>query len=199
MNIDLLFTQEGEAGLIASDIPLKKIAGILIDVQSGILSIEYVDMDNLEMNIPVEGEFFAPLEHNNMLHIGAYKNGHIAQAYQIPLMFLDDPYRGDSLLNAEPSSTPLSAFGAFIRKCVAGQPVHRDDLGDEEAVGCILGDAVPSSLEFAPHLARRLGMEAQPTAKPSGPMPSGPGGMGGGGSSGGTYFKPVTDDDGEDE
>ena len=195
MNIDLLFTQEGEAGLIASDIPLKKIAGVLVDVESGLLSIEYVDMDHLEMNIPVEAEFFTPLEHNQTLHIGAYKAGHIAQAYQIPLMFLDDPYRADALSKTEVSKTPLLAFGSFVKRCIAGQPVHRDDLGDEEAVGCILGDAVPSSLEFAPHLARRLGMEVQPKAQPSAPGPSAPGLGGGGSSGGGTYFQPIVEDD----
>jgi len=196
MNIDLLFTTEGEAGLLASDIPLKKIAGILIDVDSGLLSIEYVDMDHFEMNIPVEPEFFTPLEHNQFLHIGAYKAGHIAQAYQIPLMFLDDPYRAD-ILKYEVSKTPLMAFGSFVKKCITGQPVHREDLEDDEVVGCILGDAVPSSLEFAPHLARRLGMEAQPKAQPSAPGPSGPG-LGGGSSGGGSYFKPIIDKDDED-
>jgi len=198
MNIDLLFTQDGEAGLIASDIPVKKIAGVLLDTQSGLMSFEYADMDHLELNIPIDAEFFSVLDGCSMLHIGSYKNEHIAQAYQIPLMFLDDPYRGDMLGQAQDHPMPLTAFGQFIKRCIAGQPVHRDDLGDDDAMGCILGDAVPSALQFAPHLVRRLGMEAKPSAQPSGPGPSAPG-LGGGSSSGGgrSYFQPK--DDGSDE
>lgn len=199
MNIDLLFTQDGQAGLITSDIPLKKIVGALLDLETGLLCFEHADMDQFEMNIPVEPEFYGVLDHVAMLHVGAFKNDHIAQAYQIPLMFLDDPYRGEALAKAETPEMPLTAFGQFVRRCVAGQPVHRDDLGDEDHAGCVLGDAVPSALEFAPHLARRLGMEVKPAAQPSGPGPSAPGLGGGSSGGGGGYFRPVTDEDDKGE
>lgn len=185
MNIDLLITNTGEAGLIASDNFIKKITGAVLDTATGVMVLEYVDSDYLDLNIPVEADFFETLESNQQIHVGAIKNANISQAYQIPLMFLDDPYRGQQLGKARQSAQPLLAFGAFLKRCVNGQPVHRSDLGDESAMGCILGDASPASLQFAPHLARRAALEAGPrTPAPRGPGPSGPGlGSGGGGNS----------------
>jgi len=184
MNIDLLFTEDGEAGLIFNENPVKKTIGLTFDTQSGMLTAEYADMDFMEMNIPVEMDFFEALDRNQQIHVGAVKEGNISQAYQVPFMFLDDPYRTQHMGQVEQRSNPLQAFRFFIKSCVAGQPVHRDDLGDESATGCVLGDAVPSSLEFAPHLARRAQMEAGPKAMPSlnlGPSAPGLGGGGGGG------------------
>lgn len=183
MNIDLLFTSDGEAGLISSENLVKKVAGITFDPESGILTFEYVDMDFLELNIPVEEEFNATLDHTAAVHVGAVKDGNIGQAYQVPFMLLNDPYRADAMTaGGQITAQPLAAFGYFIQKAVFGQPVHRDDLGDESAMGCILGDASPASLQFAPHLARRHAMEVSPKAAPRGPAgPSGPG-LGGGGS-----------------
>ena len=184
MNIDLLFTANGEAGLISNQNLVQKAVGVVYDTQSGLLTLEYADMDFLELNIPVESEFNATLDTNATIHIGAIKDGNIAQAYQVPFMFLDDPYRGDAMVSVRQNERPLESFGYFVKSTVFGQPVHREDLGDESAMGCVLGDAVPSALQFAPHLARRHQMEVAPKSAPSGPGPSGPG-LGGGGSSGG--------------
>ena len=85
MNIDLLFTQNGEAGLISSENLVKKASGIVLDTKNGVLTLEYVDSDYLELNIPVESEFFPTLDFVGRIHVGAVKNGNIAQAYQIPL------------------------------------------------------------------------------------------------------------------
>ncbi|MGB0719423.1 MAG: hypothetical protein ACPGRX_03065 [Bdellovibrionales bacterium] len=185
MNIDLLFTQTGEAGLICSENPVKKTAGIVFDTQTGVLTAEFVDMDYLEFNIPVEADFFEALDRSPQIHIGAVKQGKISQAYQIPFMFQDDPYRMESMKQVKQPQNPLRAFEFFVKSCVTGQPVHRDDLGDETATGCVLGDAVPGALEFAPHLARRHAMEAGPKAAPALNLgPSAPG-LGLGGSGGG--------------
>jgi len=182
MDIDLLFTQGGDAGLICSENTVQKALGIVLDTGSGLLSIEYMDGDYLEMNIPVEGAYYETLDYCSLMHIGAVKNGNIAQAYQVPLMFADDPYRNQTMQPMAPAN-PLAAFGLFLKACVFGQPVHRSDLGDDDNLGCILGDASPASLQFAPHLARRHALEARPTIAPS----HGPGlGLGSsGGSSGG--------------
>ncbi|MCD8496946.1 MAG: hypothetical protein LRZ85_01980 [Alphaproteobacteria bacterium] len=161
MNIDLLFTRSGAAGLIASSNWIKKVAGVLLDTQSGIVTIEYADTDFLELNIPIEAEYFPILDFNQSIHLGAVVNGHIAQAYQVPLVFADDPYRNQTLAPHQ-DENPLSAFSYFVKSCVAGQPVHREDLGNENTMGCILGDSSPSSLEFAPHLARRHAFEMKP-------------------------------------
>ncbi len=164
MNIDLLFTREGEGGLICSGNLVQKAIGVLFDAKNGLMSIEFADGDYMELNIPVEQTFFEPLDYTQSLHIGSVKNGHIGQAYQTPLMFLDDPYRGNEMMKAASmeNAYALTAFESFIKRCITGQPVHRDDLGDEEAMGCILGDASPGALQFAPHLARRRNLEIKP-------------------------------------
>lgn len=191
MNIDLLFTREGQAGLISSENLVQKAIGAVFDTQTGIISLEFADMDYMEMNIPVESDFFETLDRCAQIHLGAIKNGHIAQAYQIPFMFLDDPYRAEAFKNMRHPENPLNAFNDFVRSCVSGQPVHRDDLGDESAMGCILGDASPASLQFAPHLARRYAMEVKPVAAPAprGPGPSAPG-LGGSTSGGIVHRSP---------
>ena len=178
MNIDLLFTEAGEAGLICSENLVSKAAGAVFDTQSGVLTLEFTDMDFLEMNIPVDEEFFGRLDYCAQLHLGAIKDGEIAQAYQIPFMFLDDPYRGEAFKDVRQQPNPLAAFHYFVKQCTAGQPVHRDDLNDD-SFGCVLGDAVPSSLQFAPHLARRHAIEMAPKAAPNAPGPAVPG-LGGG-------------------
>ena len=169
MNIDILFTDKGEAGLISNENLVKKVAGVLLDTANGTLTLEFVDMDYQELNIPIDTLFFETLDRVQQIHLGAVKDGNIAQAYQIPFMFLDDPYRGEALSRLKPVQNPLAAFGYFIKSCTKGQPVHRDDLGDETAMGCVLGDSGPSTLQFAPHLARRHQMEIAPKAAPSAP------------------------------
>jgi len=190
MNIDLLFTAKGEAGLLSSENLVKKAAGVVLDTQTGTLTIEYADMDYMDLNIPIEHDFFPLLDRCAHIHIGAIKNGAIAQAYQIPLMFQDDPYRSEHMAKIPPVTAPLLAFDRFVKSCVKGQPAHREDLGDETAMGCILGDSVPSALQFAPHLARRHGMEAAPQTGPQTLYtPQGPS-LGLGGSSGGGRIIP---------
>ncbi len=149
-----------------------------MDSNSGVLTLEFTDGDHMNLNIPVEEEFYAALDMCALMHIGAVKEGKIAQAYQVPLMFLDDPYRADAFKNVKTPDKPLAAFDHFVRKCVLGQPVHRDDAGNEDTIGCILGDAKPSALEFAPHIARRHSIEMSPNAAPNINAP----GMGLGGS-----------------
>lgn len=162
MNIDLLFTRGGEAGLITNQNLMQKALGVLLEVQSGLITIEFADMDVMELNIPVEQDYIQYLDFNQTIHLGSVIKGHIAQAYQVPLLFADDPYRNQSQ-KIEERENPLRAFEHFVKSCVAGQSVHREDLGDEDAMGCILGDASPASLEFAPHLARRHALEAKPS------------------------------------
>lgn len=197
MNIDLLITPQHQVGLLSSENLIKKAVGVLFDNETSTLSIEYVDSDHLDLNIPVESEFFGILDGNALIQLGAVKNGKIAQAYQVPLMFLNDPYRAEAFEKVEPPKQPLQSFYYFVKKCILGQPVHRDDAGDEDTAGCILGDVVPSSLEFANHLARRHGMEM---GKHAANIPNAPGmglGSSGGGGSSGTsrYYKTRDEDD----
>lgn len=161
MNIDLLVTQKGEAGLLCSKNLIAKALGAILDTDNGILSLEFEIMDQMDLNIPIEAEYFELLDATTHLHVGSVKDNKIGQAYQIPLLFLNDPYRTQMLQHTRLPEKPLSAFHYFVKNCVLGQPVHRDDMGDEETIGCILGDITPSSLEFAQHLVRRHGMELQ--------------------------------------
>ncbi len=161
MNIDLLVTEKGEAGLLCSKNLIAKALGAILDTDSGILSLEFESVDQMDLNIPIEPEFFDLLDATSHLHIGSVSNNKIGQAYQVPLLFLNDPYRTQMLQHVKAPDKPLSAFHYFVKNCVLGQPVHRDDMGDENTSGCILGDVSPSSLEFAQHLVRRHGMELQ--------------------------------------
>tara|TARA_B100001989_G_C24549255_1_gene473156 strand:- start:2650 stop:3267 length:618 start_codon:yes stop_codon:yes gene_type:complete len=204
MDIDLLFTPRGESGLLASENFVKKVVGVILDTDSGHLSLEFVDMDHLDLNIPVEEEFFERMDMSPHMQIGAVKEGNIAQAYQVPLMILNDPYRAKAFSNMKPPKRPLEAFNYFIKSCVLGQPVHRDDAGDEDSLGCILGETQPSALAFAPHLARQHMFEtANPTAAPSMPGMGLGGSSSGGGGSGGGYRGGIVQrqnpEDGEDE
>lgn len=198
MNIDLLITPQHQVGLLSSENLIKKAVGVLFDNETNTLSIEYVDSDHLDLNIPVEPEFFGILDGNALIQLGAVKNGKIAQAYQVPLMFLNDPYRAEAFEKVEPPKQPLQSFYYFVKKCVLGQPVHRDDAGDEDTAGCILGDAQPSSLEFANHLARRHGMEIGKHAANAINAPGiglGTSGSGGSSSSGVRYYQPRDEDE----
>ena len=196
MDIDLLFTREGEAGLIFSQNLAKKAIGVLFDGQTGLMNIEYADMDILEFNIPIDEQFWDVLSFSPQVQMGAVKSGNIAQAYQVPLMFLDDPYRGEKLGKVKQFAKPLAAFENFVRRCRTGQPVHRNDLDNDETLGCILGDASPAALQFAPHLARQHALEVRPSAAPSAPGMSTPG-LGGSRSTRTTYRG--SDNSGQDE
>lgn len=196
MNIDLLITPQHQVGLLSSENLIKKAVGVLFDNETNTLSIEYVDSDHLDLNIPVEPEFFGILDGNALIQLGAVKNGKIAQAYQVPLMFLNDPYRAEAFEKVQPPKQPLQSFYYFVKKCILGQPVHREDAGDEETAGCILGDAKPSALEFANHLARRHGMEVGKHAANTMNAPGmGLGSSGGGGSSGTHRYYQSRDED----
>ena len=118
MDIDLLFTRQDraglEGGLIASENLIKKAVGVLFDPQSGLMTLEFADMDHMELNIPIDPEFFAHLDQCPQIHIGAVKNGNISQAYQIPMMFMDDPYRMEALRHVVQPPNPLVAFEFFV-------------------------------------------------------------------------------------
>ncbi len=197
MNIDLLITPQHQVGLLSSENLIKKAVGVLFDNETNTLSIEYVDSDHLDLNIPVEPEFFGILDGNALIQLGAVKNGKIAQAYQVPLMFLNDPYRAEAFEKIQSPKQPLQSFYYFVKNCILGQPVHRHDAGDEDTAGCILGDAAPASLEFANHLARRHGMEVGKHAANTMNAPGMGLGSSGGGRSSRTYTPPPNEDEKE--
>jgi hypothetical protein len=198
MNIDLLITQKGEAGLLCSKNLIGKANATILDPGDGMLVIEFATMDSMELNIPIQSEFFELLDNTPFLHVGSVVDSKIGQAYQVPLMILNDPYRMRLLGHKKPPEKPLSAFHYFVQNCVLGQPVHRDDMGDEATIGGILGDVSPSSLEFAPQLTKRYSLEVQNIAAPAMNVPGL--GLGGNGSAARTvYPRGKTSSDDTDE
>lgn len=74
----------------------------------------------------------------------------------------------------------VDKFLQFMRNASGGQPLHRDDLGDEDSSkSSILGGMSSASVQLAPQLQQQRTREAAPRAAPRAAPPS-PGGMGGG-------------------
>jgi hypothetical protein len=206
MNIDLLLSQAGHIGLVSDRAFASPVAGVMFDTGTGLMSLEFSDADALDLNIPVEREFGERLEGMLDVYIGTIENGVITDSRRVPVVLLDDPFGGSNAghFPVRPARA-LNAFENFLKRCVAGQPLHRDDLGDEGSAGGVMGGMNPAVLQFSPQLARQRAMEAArhaaPTAAPSAPG-FGPKGMGGGGGSGGVrrappVRRPPAEDDGE--
>lgn len=184
MNIDLLWTDQKEPGLVSDGDFGHPVAGVMYDMESGQLTLEFGDADPLELNIPAASDAAESLSHTRQIQIGVIGRGMISENRQVPLMLLNDPFGGGNAGRfASPPRQSVTAFESFMKRCVSGQPVHRDDLGDDRHAGSVLGGVNPAVLQFAPHLARQKTMEASPHLAPQGPAAPGmaPGGGGGGG------------------
>lgn len=182
MNIDLLLTDQGEPGLVSDTGFDHPVAGVMYDAESGQITLEFGEAEPLELNIPIGSETGDGLRHIIEIQVGIIERGMIADNRQVPLVLLNDPFGGGNAgrFAVRPRNS-VSSFESFMRRCTSGQPVHRDDLGDERHAGSILGSVSPAVLQFAPHLARQKTLEASPHLAPAPPAPGmGPGGAGGG-------------------
>ncbi len=179
MNIDLLITKAGDIGLVGDRKLSGTVAGVFYDAETRQVSLEYTDMAMMELNIPVEDDISQRLESVFFVQIGVITNGTIQENRNVPLYLLND----QSYEQARPSRPPQSvtAFEKFLKSCIAGQPVHREDLGAENDTASIMSGINRAVLQFAPHLARQKTLEAQNTLDMSGPSAPSMGGMGGGG------------------
>ena len=194
MNIDLLMTVHNQPGLVC-DAPLDgSVAGIIFDAATTQLTLELTSLETLETNIPIEDKFAQTLFYTDTLQFGLIYDGQVQDSRQVPLMVVNDPHFAHDYSRAPAqASNSVLQFEHFMKTAVTGQPVHRDDLGDENALDGVMGGLSGAMVEFAPHLSRQKTMEAAPKAAPrmAGPGPSGMGGGGGGG-----YVPPKrTDDD----
>lgn len=189
MNIDLLFTEQGEAGLVADATFPAAVAGVMYDTLTGMISLEFADAESFDMNIPVEQEIAGRFLSNIYdIHVGIITRGVIADSRQVPIVLLGDPFGGGNAGHfAVRPRRSVTAFESFMKRCSAGQPVHRDDLGDEASASSVLGGITAAVLQFAPHLARQRQMEIAPTPTPA---PSHAPGMGLGGGGGGVRRPP---------
>jgi hypothetical protein len=187
VNIDLLQSKEGQMAIVGDRSFDSPVAGVMFDMQTGLMSLEFADDEPLDMNIPVEHDFGAHFDLMLDIYVGSIENGAITDARRVPVMLMNDPFGGGNTGRfAVKPGRALGAFEAFLKKCVAGQPLHRDDLGDEGSAGGVMGGINPAVLQFSPQLARQRAIEAAhraaPVAAPSAPG-FGPKGMGGGGNS----------------
>lgn len=190
MDIDLFLSPHAECGLLCNEGLSNLPAGVIFDAETNELTIEFVEDDPLHLNIPIEESLQEQILMAHKLYIAVLEDGMIAETIDVPLLYLNDPYGGD--FNAHnkmrmPTRT-LKAFEQFMKRCTFAQPVHRDDLNNEDTSRSILRGANPKQLEFQPQLTRQHMLEMGPQG-PSGPAiqagprpmgPRGPGGMGGG-------------------
>lgn len=182
VNIDLLLTERGEPGLLCDAHFPSVVAGVMFDAEARQVTIEFSDMDSKDLNIPVEEEYLQSLLYADSFHVGTIIDGVICSSRQVPVLFLNDPY-GAKLEAPPKASESVLLFENFLKRCVSGQPLHREDLGNEATMNSVMSGTNTAVLQFAPQLARQRSMEAAPKAPtPQGPAgPSGPGGMGGSG------------------
>lgn len=87
-------------------------------------------------------------------------------------------------------------FLKFMKEVQGGQPLHREDLGDEDsAERSVLGGMSTATIQLAPQLQQQLTRDIAPKAAPKAAPPSMGMGMGGGGGgmvrgSGGSSMPP---------
>jgi len=180
MNIDLLLTQRGESGFLCDEGFFNPVAGVMFDAESCQITLEFADMDSMDLNIPVDHDFVERLLYARSMQLGAIVDGQITSSRQIPIVLINDPHGGPLAMPARGSNSVIG-FERFLKACVAGQPVHRENLGDEATADSVMGGINTSVLQYAPQLARQRAMEAAPKVSLDlGPQMSGPGGMGGG-------------------
>ena len=168
MKIDLLMTADNRLGILSDAFFENDIAAAMFEADSGNVWLEYTDMaGTFEMNIPVAGEYVEPF--------------HLAGQFDISLE-LGVFAEGMPRLQQHQSRSVLR-FEHFMKSVISGQPLHRDDLGDEDSASGIAADVSPAALELAPQLQRQRQLEAAPKATPQA-GPKAPG-LGAGGNSGG--------------
>lgn len=186
MNIDLLLTTKREAGLIADKPFASPVAGVMYDSQTGLITLEFADADALDLNIAIEHEIAQSLSYTHEIHVAVIERGQITDSRQVPLILLNDPF-GTGHFAVKPRRSVL-ALDNFMKRATSGQPVHREDLGNESAAGTVMGGVSGAVLQFAPQLARQRTMEAAPRAP--GPAPHLAPGLGPKGNSGGARMPP---------
>lgn len=181
MNIDLLLTDRNDAGLVSDQEFESPVAGVMFDAELRQITLEHANMDTVELNIPVEDDIANALLWATSVQVGVIMHGQIQDNRQVPLLLLNDmdgmPGRD---MPMRPSNSVM-AFEHFLKSCVAGQPLHRDDLGNEDVSGSVVGGINRAVLQFAPHLARQRTLEASHDLNMGGPAAPGMGLGGGGG------------------
>lgn len=193
MDIDLFISPYGECGLLCNQEFDNLPAGVIFDAETLELTVEFLEEAPFHLNITTEEELRERILLAKKLYIGFLRDGLIAETIEVPLLYLNDPYGSDfdgQGALVKPSNS-MVAFEQFMKRSTSAQPIHREDLGNEDSRGSVLCGMDPKQMEFVPQLVRQRLMEMTPqgpAAGPSGaqippPMPKGPGGMSMGGGS----------------
>lgn len=176
MNIDLFLSPHNECGLLCSKEFKNLPAGTIFDAETMELTFEFIEDAPFHLNITVEEDLKDKILLARKLYIGFLRDGLVADTIEVPMLYLNDPY-GSDFNNQGKLGRPLSSmigFEQFMKRCISAQPIHREDLGDENSNGSVLNGMDPKQLEFVPQLIRQRLLENAP-AGPSGPSgPSGP-------------------------
>lgn len=183
MNIDLFMTPHNEAGLVCDRMFAgRQVVGIILDAQTQDVTLEFADMgETFHLNIPIAEAHREKLLFSGSLFIGFLEGGLLAGAYEVPLLYLNDPYGSDfgqtsRLTQAKPA---VIGFEQFMKRCTFAQALHRENLGDEDMARSVLRGADPRRLDYTPALMRQRQLAATPAAAPaSAPQMPGMGGTG---------------------
>lgn len=179
MNIDLFHTGHNEAGLVCDGGFASPVIGIILDAQTHELTLEFETGDTFHLNIPIELGHKEKMLFAHRMYVGYLEGGLLTDAFEVPLLYLNDPY-GSEFGQNSPLSHPkrsVVAFEQFMKRCHFAQGLHRENLGDEDSARSVLRGIDPHALQYAPQLLRQLQMAAIPKAATAPQMP----GLGGGG------------------
>lgn len=162
MNIDLFLTQHNEAGLVCAGVFPQAVAGVILDAQTSEFTLEFTDGETFHLNIPMEEAHREKLLFSHRMFVGFLDDKKLADSYEVPLLYLNDPYGSEFGQNSPLSKAKRSipAFEQFMKRCEFAQALHRDNLGDEGTSRSVLQGVNPNKLDYTPALARQRQLEA---------------------------------------
>ncbi len=167
MNIDLFLTGQSEAGIVCDTMFAATVAGVILDAQTQELTIELGNGETFHTNIPIETTHREKLLFAHRMYVGFIDNKQLQDSFEVPLLYLNDPY-GSEFGQNSPLSKPVRsviAFEQFMKRCTFAQALHRDNLGDESGAHSLLRGMDPNALAYSPTLLRQLQLTAAPKIK----------------------------------
>ena len=182
MNVDLVVSNSDEIGII-SDTPFdKEVEAIQLDQGSSMVILGLAKGKEAKlMNVPIGITMLQYILDNDRCHIAIIKNGQVIDTKQVPVFVTNpvpevfEPYH----IEPRPASISLIAINDFIKRAKSGQPLHRDNLGDEQSLHQISKQLSAVTLQLAPHLVKALKNEQSlalsQKLQPNAPAPKTPG------------------------
>ena len=91
MNIDLLINKTQDIGIVTTSKFESRITAAIFDHETHQISLEFGEtMDSMTMNVPVDNEFIPYLMQRSQMFVIGTDRELIHEAYQIPLMHVND-------------------------------------------------------------------------------------------------------------